>query len=185
MKLNIGSGFTRLDGFLNVDGDPLVYPDYLVDFTEDPLPFDDNSVDEIRAHHIFEHLDSCFFDLIKEIYRVCKPEAIIDIEVPYYKHDEFYGDPTHCRPFTLGTFELFSKKHNYEHIKQYNSSNGCGIKFDVDFEIQQYGYLFDSQLKEYVDSLPELERERYIHTHWNVIQRLRVIWKVIKGVDYA
>jgi hypothetical protein len=25
------------------------------------LPFDDNSVDEIRAHHIFEHLDACFF----------------------------------------------------------------------------------------------------------------------------
>ena len=30
MKLNIGGGLKRFDGFLNVDADPLTKPDYLV-----------------------------------------------------------------------------------------------------------------------------------------------------------
>ena len=34
MKINIGSGFKRYNGFLNIDDDPLVNPDYLLNISE-------------------------------------------------------------------------------------------------------------------------------------------------------
>ena len=66
MKVNLGSGFKRIEGFVNVDDDPLVEPDYIVNVEKDKLPFDDNSVEEIRAHHILEHIGDGFIPLMKD-----------------------------------------------------------------------------------------------------------------------
>lgn len=45
MKLNIGSGYKRIPGYLNVDHDPLVNPDFLQDLENLKLNIPDNSVD--------------------------------------------------------------------------------------------------------------------------------------------
>ena len=37
MKINLGSGYKRIDGFLNIDDDPLVKPDYLLNVETDKL----------------------------------------------------------------------------------------------------------------------------------------------------
>ena len=60
MKINLGSGYKRIDGFLNIDDDPLVSPDFLCNIEKEKLPLEDNSVEEIRAHHIFEHIGAGF-----------------------------------------------------------------------------------------------------------------------------
>jgi predicted SAM-dependent methyltransferase len=111
MNVNLGSGFKRIEGFVNVDDDPLVEPDYIVNVEKDKLPFDDDSVEEIRAHHILEHIGDGFIPLMKELHRVCKHGALLDIVVPHHFHDNFYGDPTHKRPITVSGMYLFSKKH--------------------------------------------------------------------------
>ena len=38
MKLNIGSGYVKIPGFLNVDHDPQVKPDFLCDLENLKLP---------------------------------------------------------------------------------------------------------------------------------------------------
>jgi uncharacterized protein (DUF362 family) len=38
MKLNIGAGYVKIPGFLNVDHDPLVNPDFLCNLEELKLP---------------------------------------------------------------------------------------------------------------------------------------------------
>ena len=38
MKINLGSGYKRIDGFLNIDDDPLVEPDFLCNIENDRLP---------------------------------------------------------------------------------------------------------------------------------------------------
>lgn len=145
MKINIGSGYKRIEGFLNIDDDPLVEPDYLVnlDDVNIQLPFDDNSVEEIIAHHVLEHIGEGFIPLMKELYRVAKHGCIFDIVVPHHQHDSFYGDPTHKRPITVPIMDMFSKKTNREHIKRYNSSSGIGLKYDIDFEMIWYDFEYD------------------------------------------
>src|SRR3546814_16823759 len=55
LKLNIGCGFNKLDGYLNVDGFSDCAPDMLWDLESTPWPFDEDAVDEIYANHVLEH----------------------------------------------------------------------------------------------------------------------------------
>lgn len=181
LKINIGGGLKRYENFLNIDMDPLCNPDYLCNITKDNLPFEDNTVSEVNAFHILEHLEGDgFFFLIKELYRVCMDGAIINIEVPHHRHDEFYGDPTHYRAFTVETFRLFSKKYNDWHIGYFGSSTGFGNKCNVDFEIVEYEHVIDPKYGELINSMDEERRNLFIDTSWNVIKYLRLKWQVIK-----
>lgn len=145
MKLNLGAGLKKFEGFLNVDDDPLCEPDIMVNLDDIniKLPLEDNVVEEIKAHHILEHIGEGFIPLMKELYRVCKHGAILDIEAPHHQHDVFYGDPTHKRPITVPVMYMFSKKYNREHIEIYGSSTGMGLKYDIDFEMVHYEYEYD------------------------------------------
>jgi hypothetical protein len=143
LKLNIGSGYKKFNGFLNLDYDHHTNPDYVVDFEHDRLPFEDNSVDEIIAWHVLEHIGEGYFHLLKEIYRVCCNGAIIDIKVPHHFHETFINDPTHRRPITVEGFRLFSKKNNQLEIERGGTSSCLGIHFDVDFEIIAYDFMYD------------------------------------------
>jgi len=110
MKINLGSGYKRFDGFVNVDNNHDAEPDYIVDLEKDKLPFDDNSVDEIKAHHILEHIGDGFFHLMQEMYRVCEDGAVIDIQVPHHRHEVFFGDVTHIRPITTESRDSSAKR---------------------------------------------------------------------------
>ncbi len=182
IKLNLGSGLKRFDGYLNVDTDDLCKPDYNFNITEDVWPFPDNSVTDVICHHIMEHLPNPgLFHFIKELHRVCVDGAIIDIEVPHHRHDIFFGDPTHVRPYTIDTFRLFSKKYNQWHIDHHQSSTGFGMKCNVDFEVIEYEHDFDPRFKTILASFTDDNaRELYIASTWNVVQNLKVKWQVIK-----
>lgn len=145
MKINLGSGLKRFEGFLNIDYDPLVEPDYVVslDDVNIKLPFDDNTIEEIKAHHILEHIGDGFIPLMKELYRVAKNGCILDIIVPHHFHEVFYGDPTHKRPITINGMNMFSKQFNRDHIATINSSSGMGLQFDIDWEIIHYEFEYD------------------------------------------
>ena len=84
MKLNLGCGLNKTEGFVNCDSDEVVKPDKLFDFTE-RFPFDDNSVDEVYTSHTLEHIPQELLvnKTLPEIWRVCKNEAKIKIIVPY------------------------------------------------------------------------------------------------------
>lgn len=180
MKINLGSGRKRYDGFLNLDLDPHTNPDFIVNLETDNLPFEDNTIDEVKAYHILEHMGEGFFHLIKELYRVCKDGAIIDIIVPHHRHDIFLADPTHRRPILVEGLRLFSKKFNQDHIEKHGSSSGLGIALDVDFEIIETGITLDPFYDEFVrTNEPEviIEKERSCN---NFIQETKVKWLVVK-----
>lgn len=156
MKLNLGSGYKRYDGFVNVDADTHCQPDYLVKLGTDKLPFPDNSVEEIRAYHILEHIGEGFIFLMQEIYRVCEHGAIIDIRVPHHFHETFLSDPTHRRPITVEGMRLFSKKVNRLEIERNGTSSTLGIIYDVDFELIDFEFITDMF---YDNILPTLKKE--------------------------
>ena len=154
-KLHLGSGYKKINGFINIDDDPLVNPDLSInlDDVNIKLPFPDNSVNEIIAHHILEHIGDGFIPLMKELYRVAEDGCILDIVAPHHTHEVYYGDPTHKRPITVNGMYLFSKKYNKEHIEKHDSSSGLGLKFDIDWEPTHYEYeydvFYDTMLKDY------------------------------------
>lgn len=113
LKLHLGCGNDRKEGYINCDISEEVKPDFVLDLDKTPLPFKDNSVSEIIANHVFEHVEG-FVQLMHEIYRICRPEAIIKIKVPFYSAWGQFNDPTHIRFFTPFTFNYF-KKGNYSH----------------------------------------------------------------------
>jgi ubiquinone/menaquinone biosynthesis C-methylase UbiE len=148
MKINLGGGLKRFDGFLNVDHDPLTNPDFCFDIEKDKFPFDDNSIEEVKAHHILEHIGDKFFNFMKELYRVCKNGAIIDIFVPHHRHENYFNDPTHRRPITVEMLKQFSKKWCEWHQDYWKSSSGFAPRLNVDFEITTFEYLVDYEYEE-------------------------------------
>lgn len=138
MKINLGSGYKRIEGYLNLDHDPLTNPDYLVDVEHEDLPLATNSVSHITAHHILEHVGANFLHLIQEMYRVSEPNAEWDIKFPHFRSDLQHMDPTHKRSLTVDQFMLFSKSYNRYHIQQWNSSSGFGLKLDVNIEVIKF-----------------------------------------------
>jgi len=180
MKINIGSGGVNLEGFVTCDYDPLTNPDYHFNLETDKFPFDTNSVEVVVAHHVFEHLGEGYFHCLKELYRVCKHGATIDVRVPHHRHDYFYDDPTHRRPITVGGLLLFSKKHNRLCKEQGAASSRLGDYFDVDFEILDFNYVPSQSYQTEFEGEPRDKVEKYLKEHNNIIEELWIKLVVVK-----
>ena len=97
MKLNLGCGYNKLDGFTNVDSQESCEPDILVDLEELPWPFESDSADEIVLCHVLEHLgetSAIYLKIIQELYRVSQHSARISITVPHPRPDDFTNHPS-------------------------------------------------------------------------------------------
>ena len=181
MKLNLGSGTTVYDGFLNIDSNFKSNPDYCLDLETDILPFNDNSVDGIIAHHILEHLGVGFFHCMQELYRVCSNKTILDIRVPHPRHDIFLIDPTHKRPIYPHTLDMFSQERNNIDI----ANNGCetplGLIYEVDFKVIHHTFILDSYWESKFQILSNDECEHIARSFNNVITEIIIQLMVIKN----
>lgn len=134
MKLNIGSGLTRLDGFTNIDCVQCVdekgtkYTDIICDIEKEKLPFEDNSVDEIAAYEFLEHMDD-LISVMNELWRVLKPEGILKGKVPREGGRGALADPTHKRIFITDTFDYFTGVNRHHSFRPRRPGNAdYGIK---------------------------------------------------------
>lgn len=142
MKLNLGCGNKKLpesEGWVNVDIARASEPDFCFDIGDTDWPWDNETVDEISASHVMEHLSGDgFLFVMREAYRVMKPGALLTIEVPHPRSDYFIGDPTHRTPIDQNVLNLFSRKLNDEGIKLGLSNTPLAIYLDVDFDMKAY-----------------------------------------------
>lgn len=95
LKLNLACGLDYLEGYVNVDLYPLENAKVDAQFDVSVLPYEDNTVDEIRAFHIIEHFD--WFQgqkTLEEWFRVLKPGGRLWIETPDFLES--------CRAFVNG-----------------------------------------------------------------------------------
>lgn len=80
-KVEIGGGTKpRGEGFVNVDILPTA--DVQCNFESDALPFSDESVEEVYASHVLEHVRH-YGHLLKEIVRICRVGARVEIRSPH------------------------------------------------------------------------------------------------------
>lgn len=144
MKLNLGCGYNKIAGYVNVDHDPKCQPDIVADL-EERLPFEDSSVDEIIMFHVLEHLGQdvkTYFAFWKELYRVLKPEGELKITVPHWNHENFHHDPTHVRKVTPVGINMFNQKKNMETIAENGQETTLGLQLNIDVEVDGVAYDF-------------------------------------------
>ena len=79
IRLNIGGGSKRFDGWTNVD--LAEGADFVADVRSIPLP--DDYADEAMAIHVLEHIQRWeALETLKEWRRVLKPGALLAVELP-------------------------------------------------------------------------------------------------------
>ena len=128
MKLNLGCGKVKLKGYVNCDISKEVNPDKVVDL-EKKLPFKTNSIDEIVAHHVIEHVWN-IIPLLHEMHRICKKGAIINIRVPYYSSSTAWSDLTHMHAFSFTSFDYVEyNPQGKHHIGKIQSHEYGKIRF--------------------------------------------------------
>lgn len=138
MRLNLGSGLDRREGWLNVDKAAAASPDQVADLERFPWPWPDDSVDEALFRHSLEHLGGdpeVYLGIFRELWRVCRDGAIVRIVAPHPRHDTFLSDPTHVRPITPQGLELFSRRKNLEWREKGLPNTPLALYLGVDFEL--------------------------------------------------
>lgn len=181
LKINIGGGLTRFEGFLNLDIDSNSNPDFIVNLETDTLPFEDNSVDEVKAHHVLEHIGQGYFHLLQELYRVCKHGAIIDIRVPHPRHEYFLNDPTHVRPITIEGLRMFSKQYNKHLSETQGSTPGLAYRFNVDFQLVDFQLVPDPYYANVISTETTEYLERLSREVNNFFMEIFIILSVVKN----
>jgi SAM-dependent methyltransferase len=132
IRLNLGCSDAIHPDFLGVDiwTPPWATPE---NFRKADLrkkwPFEDSSVDEIRAHDIFEHLPSKVHTM-NEAHRILKPGGILDLFIPTTDGRGAFQDPTHVSFWTPN--DLFYFCDYYAEWIRFHEAYGIEARFRVE-----------------------------------------------------
>jgi len=107
LKLNLGCGNTRRNGYYGVDRFPCAGADLLCDL-ERPLPFAESSVDAFFLDNVIEHIQN-IPALMAELVRCGKQGARIYIATPHFASWSSWKDPTHLHHLSYYSFDHFDK----------------------------------------------------------------------------
>lgn len=125
VRLNLGCCDRHMAGYVNVDIHPPA--DEIVDLSQ-PWPWPDNSVAEIVAHDVFEHLPDKRHT-INEAWRVLQPGGILNLIVPTTDGRGAFQDPTHCSWWTPNDLWYFTD--GDPHRERFGRHYGVKARFVV------------------------------------------------------
>ena len=169
MKLNLGAAERHLDGFLTVDIDPVYKPDFVADLTQ-AWPWPDNSVDEVYAKDVFEHLPDKRHTM-NELWRVLKVGGRATIQVPHATlGDGGHCDPTHCSYWTASDFEYYTPYDGFGKpvVERYKFRKSSYYGINADFKILN------------LDAKGHIPLKKYARTYGGVVVAIfAVVEKII------
>ncbi len=186
MRLNLGCGFDKKADWVNVDMRPQSEPDELVNLEETPWPWADNSAEEVQLRHVLEHLGATtdsYLAIIKELWRICRPGALVRIVVPHPRHDHYLNDPTHVRPITVQGLEMFSQKRNHEWRKKGIPNTPLGLYLGVDFEIVSFDVVPDEPWRGRLQrgEIQPAALQEAMRMYANVIMETTIVMRAVKA----
>jgi len=102
MKLNLGCGLDVREQWVNIDRRAAPGINLIMDIAKEPLPFANDSVDEVLASHVLEHIAK-WEEVLLEIHRVLRPGGLLTVKVPYGINPGAW----HVRAFFPSTLDYF------------------------------------------------------------------------------
>ena len=123
-KLNFGCGKDIRVGYINVDIDDKHNPDVVHDLNVFPWPWEDNSIEQIMALDILEHVED-LIPIMDEAQRVMQPAGVMYIRGP--SPDFIWDDVTHKRAFKLMSFDHFDRSTHFGQKYQYGEDPGWRV----------------------------------------------------------
>lgn len=141
LRLDLGCGPHARTGYFGVDLVERLGSDIVADLNQplDQLP--DNCCEAIYTRHALEHVQN-LLPLMREIHRVCKPGARIEIVVPHFSNVYGYSDPTHVRFFALYSMYYFCSQEDQPMTRTVPNFYS-DVRFRVEqVRIQFYRYSF-------------------------------------------
>jgi len=107
LKINLGCGMRKLEGYLNIDIREECNPDVIMD-VEKGLYMHDDTVDEIRAFDFMEHIrQSKVVYVLSEIHRVLKLGGLFHFFIPSTEGPGAFMDPSHRSYWNVCSFLYF------------------------------------------------------------------------------
>ena len=187
LLLDLGCGQNRLDGFIGIDSHPADDQTMLGDVSCDVYIADskglvpnnplsgklaDNSVSMIYSSHFMEHVYKDEWQhLWKDLYRICKPGAIVVTVFPYGNSVGAFQDPTHQQFLFPETFLYFDRDWRRE------VSMDHGYLADVHFKmIVAPWYAWD---EDFVGASDHAKEYAIKHT-FNAVREAVIFMKCIK-----
>lgn len=113
--LDVGCGSNKVPGAEGLDVAQLEGVDHVHDLDQHPYPLESDSYDRIVMRHVVEHVKDVV-GLMREVHRIGKPGARVEIVTPHYSSSNAYIDPTHLHYFSVLTFDFFCGMTAHEHV---------------------------------------------------------------------
>ncbi len=122
VRIDLGCGRNKPAGYIGVDMREFPGVDIVYDL-ELGLPFPADYADEVRAHHVLEHLSSPL-GIMWEIWRVLRPGGTLEFEVPSSRGEGAFAHPGHKSWWNKTSFYFYCEDQLREEI-------GFSGKFEV------------------------------------------------------
>ena len=176
LRLNLGAGLSPMVGWTNCD----LYPSTGIDLVFDLMgtwPIADNSIQDVYASHVLEHLPDpkAFF---RELWRVCRPNASVTIRVPHGVCDSAMSDMDHLRPWFPASF--ISLQPRYAHSSRCLQHADWEWPFGLD--------LVQMKLSARVSKMMghwwwRIFADKCLPHLWDVVEELHAYLYVLKGPE--
>jgi SAM-dependent methyltransferase len=104
--LDVGVGRKKFSGAVGIDMRENSLADVRHNLNQFPWPFEENRFDLILCRHVLEHIPATD-KVMEEVYRICKPDGKVVLEVPHFSNVEAYRHWQHVHFFTANSFDYF------------------------------------------------------------------------------
>jgi hypothetical protein len=171
LKLDLGCGKNKAEGFIGVDSLALPGVDTVADLRQ-RWPWADGSVEEVRCSHFLEHLTSGErTHFANELYRVLWANGKAQIITPHWTHACAYGDPTHqWPPVSEWAFQYWNRSWREAQAPHTDKKNFPG-GYDCDFD-WTIGFSWDPWLEARNNEMKAFAMQRYVNSSRDLVVNL-------------
>jgi len=162
LKLDIGCGTRKAEGFLGVDSIAFEGVDVVMDASKGSWQWADGEVDEVNSSHFIEHLtNSERIVFWNELHRVMRKGGQARIITPHWSNACAYGDPTHQWP-------PMSEWAVYYLNKEWRDANAPHVPLTCDFDFV-IGGSWDPWLESRNQETKMFSMSKYINSYRDLI----------------